>query len=101
MGDEYHRKSKSDPADIRWQVDGEHLVRAERRGLSAWTVKASAPRSLATNAYQNPPQSRICATPREKVAGTGRPRCPLLLDRTGARIHSTANQHVRLGEAAR
>jgi hypothetical protein len=100
-GNEYHWKSKSDPADIRWQVDDEHLVRAERRGFSAWTAKASAPRSLATNAHQNPPQSRICATHREKVAGIGAARCPLFLDRTGARIHSTADQHVRLGEAAR
>jgi hypothetical protein len=29
MGDEYDRKSKSDPADIRWQMDDERLVRAE------------------------------------------------------------------------
>src|SRR6266496_809536 len=101
MGDEYHRKCKSDPADIRWQVDDEHLVRTERSGLSAWTVKASAPRSLATDAHQNPPPSRICATHREKVVGIGAPRCPLLFDRTGARVHSTADRHVQLGEAVR
>jgi hypothetical protein len=29
MEDEYHRKSKGNPADIRWQADDEHLVRTE------------------------------------------------------------------------
>src|SRR5438445_4618871 len=87
MGDEYHRKSKSDPADIRWQVDDEHLVRTERSGLSAWTVKASDRRSLATNAHQNPPQSRICATHRENVVGIGAPRRQLFLDRTWSRFY--------------
>ena len=78
-----------------------NLVRTERRGLSAWTAKAAAARSLATNAHQNPLQSRICATHREKVVGIEPPRCSLFLDRTGARIHSTADQHVQLGGAAR
>jgi DNA-binding HxlR family transcriptional regulator len=41
------------------------------------------------------------ATHREKVVGIGPARRPLFLDRTGARIHSTADQHVQLGEAAR
>jgi hypothetical protein len=58
-------------------------------------------RDLAANAHQNSSQSRIRQTHREECDGSGRPRYPVFVDRTRARIHRPSDGYVQLGQAAR